>query len=76
MWGLFACQALRQFASVLGVALTVLLLGTGVADVATFRPIFGLILAGGVMVRLISRRLPRVVEPALVSTGAIIEPVV
>ncbi|HEU4324601.1 MAG TPA: MFS transporter [Roseiflexaceae bacterium] len=51
-------QALRQFASVLGVALTVLLLGSAPERAATFAPIFALMAAGGLCVSAISLRLP------------------
>jgi EmrB/QacA subfamily drug resistance transporter len=51
-------QALRQFASVLGVALSVLLLGQTPADAAAFAPIFALMLAAGLSVSLICLGLP------------------
>jgi EmrB/QacA subfamily drug resistance transporter len=47
-------QALRQFASVLGITLTVLLLGSAPQDVVSFTPIFALMVAGGLCVSLIS----------------------
>lgn len=50
-------QALRQFASVLGVALTVLLLGNDPQAPITFASIFALMIGGGLSVSLISLRL-------------------
>lgn len=47
-------QALRQFASVLGVVVTVLLLGSAPETAARFAPVFALMLAGGLSVSLIS----------------------
>jgi EmrB/QacA subfamily drug resistance transporter len=51
-------QALRQFASVLGVALSVLLLGAAPAEAAAFAPIFALMAAAGLSVSLICLGLP------------------
>jgi hypothetical protein len=69
-------QALRQFASVLGVALTVLLLGDGVLTAASFAPIFGIMLVGGLAVSAISVGLPQVVVPAREEVAVASEPVV
>lgn len=51
-------QALRQFASVLGVALSVLLLGQTPTEAAAFAPIFALMAAAGLSVSLICLGLP------------------
>lgn len=51
-------QALHQFASVLGVALSVLLLGPTPAEPSTFAPIFALMAAAGLGVSLICLGLP------------------
>ena len=69
-------QALRQFASVLGVALTVLLLGDGVLTAASFAPIFGIMLVGGLAVSAISAGLPQVVVPAREEVAVASEPVI
>lgn len=51
-------QALRQFASVLGVALSVLLLGQTPTEAAAFAPIFALMAVAGLSVSLICLGLP------------------
>lgn len=61
-------QALRQFASVIGVTLSVLLLGAAPATANAFAPIFALMMGGGLSVTLMSLGLapgPRqVISPA------------
>ena len=47
-------QALRQFATVIGIALSVLLLGAAPATAGVFTPIFALMVGGGLSVSLIS----------------------
>ena len=68
-------QVLRQFASVFGVALTVLLLGSGAATPAAFAPVFGLMLAGGLVVSVISAGLRRHVDTAPATCAVVYEPV-
>lgn len=57
-------QALRQFASVLGVALTVLLLGQAPSEAVTFAPIFALMAGAGLSVSMICLGLPATRRPA------------
>lgn len=57
-------QALRQFASVFGVAISVLLLGQTSAGAAAFAPIFALMAAAGLSVSLICLGLPAGRRPA------------
>lgn len=57
-------QALRQFASVLGVALSVLLLGQTPTEGAAFAPIFALMAVAGLSVSLICLGLPARRRPA------------
>ena len=64
-------QALRQFASVLGVAIAVILLGQNVLTVTSFAPIFGLIIAGGLAVSVIATGLPAVVASAREHTSTV-----
>ena len=64
-------QALRQFASVLGVAIAVILLGQNVLTVTSFAPIFGWIIAGGLAVSVIATGLPAVVASAREHTSTV-----
>jgi hypothetical protein len=47
-------QATRQFGSVLGVSLTLAILGNAPSAIAVFQPVFGLMIAGGLSVSLLS----------------------
>lgn len=59
-------QALRQFASVIGVTLSVLLLGATPATAQAFTPIFALMMAGGLGVTLMSFGLATAPRPVIV----------
>jgi EmrB/QacA subfamily drug resistance transporter len=71
-----AFQALRQFASVFGIVLAVLLLGAAPYSATAFKPIFAVMVAGGLSVSLISLGLPRNVPQAQADIEPTYDPVV